>query len=505
MSIQFEKLKARLFANPEVKAEYDALAPEFEIAAELFKTRLRAGLSQAEPAERMGTSQSTIARLENGHSLPSTKTLLRYAEATGSKFLVRAIGRVRTALHAADKLQRGTISPFRRLPFAASAATTIPINRRSQPNAAHRPTTKTGWIVMHGKFLALVAAFGVAVSGPALAAWPEDKPVEVIIGFAPGGGTDVMARKLMPFVEKRLDGNAKFVVLNRPGAGGEIAFAAIARGAPDGYMMGAVNVPSYNFLPMTRKTQYSMDEIRLVARVVDDPGVMVVRADSKFTNLGDVLAELRSKPGSVTFGHNGGATNGHLAIRTLATAAKVEPNEISYRGTGAQRTDLLGGHLEVGMVSLSEVPELHGTNKGALRAIAVLSKKRSPSLPDVPTAEEAGAAVASTASAVLPCRRACLKISSRSLKPRSPTACATPNISRVHPATSPCSRSCPARNGRSALTRCRRRCGRWPRSSRPARRNEHEARDSCHRARRRRDRWRGMRDDGVWEPSQQRN
>jgi DNA-binding XRE family transcriptional regulator len=89
MTIQFEKLKARLLANPRVKAEYDALAPEFEIAAELLKARLRAGLSQVELAARMGTSQSTIARLENGHTLPSTKTLLRYAEATGSKFHVR--------------------------------------------------------------------------------------------------------------------------------------------------------------------------------------------------------------------------------------------------------------------------------------------------------------------------------------------------------------------------------------------------------------------------------
>jgi hypothetical protein len=76
MTIQFEKLKARLLANPKVKAEYDA--PEFEIAAELLRARLRAG-----------TSQSTIARLENGHTLPSTKTLLRYAKATGSRFHVR--------------------------------------------------------------------------------------------------------------------------------------------------------------------------------------------------------------------------------------------------------------------------------------------------------------------------------------------------------------------------------------------------------------------------------
>jgi len=89
MTIPFEKLKARLLANPKVKVEYEALAPEFEISAELVKARLRAGLSQAELAARMGTSQSTIARLESGQALPSTKTLLRYAEATGSRFHVR--------------------------------------------------------------------------------------------------------------------------------------------------------------------------------------------------------------------------------------------------------------------------------------------------------------------------------------------------------------------------------------------------------------------------------
>jgi tripartite-type tricarboxylate transporter receptor subunit TctC len=273
------------------------------------------------------------------------------------------------------------------LPCAASRGYKVRPKRQQQQ----------GGIVVHRKLFALLAALAVSPCGSALAAWPEDKPIEVIIGFAPGGGTDVMARKLLPFVEKRLDGKAKFVVLNKPGAGGEIAFTAIARAASDAYTMGVVNVPGYNFLPMTRKTQYSLDEIRLVARVVEDPGVIVVAAESKFATLADVLAALREKPGSVTFGHNGAGTNGHLAIRMLAAAAKVQPNEISYRGTAAQRTDLLGGHLEIGMVSLSEIPELHGTNKGALRAIAMMSKQRSPTLPGVPTAEESGVALVSTA------------------------------------------------------------------------------------------------------------
>jgi ribosome-binding protein aMBF1 (putative translation factor) len=89
MTIPFEVLKAELLADPATKAAYDALAPEFEIATELIRARLRAGLSQEELAARMNTSQSTIARLESGQSLPSTKTLLRFAEATGSKVEVK--------------------------------------------------------------------------------------------------------------------------------------------------------------------------------------------------------------------------------------------------------------------------------------------------------------------------------------------------------------------------------------------------------------------------------
>ncbi len=86
---------------------------------------------------------------------------------------------------------------------------------------------------MHNKVIALVAAaFGLVACGSAWAAWPDDKPIEVVIGFAPGGATDVMARKLLPFVEQRLGGKAKFVVLNKPGAGGEIAFTAIAAPRP---------------------------------------------------------------------------------------------------------------------------------------------------------------------------------------------------------------------------------------------------------------------------------
>jgi ribosome-binding protein aMBF1 (putative translation factor) len=89
MTISFEDLRTRLLADPVVHAEYDALAPEFEISNELVRARMRAGLSRAELAARMGTSQSAIARLESGQTLPNTKTLLRFARATESRLRIR--------------------------------------------------------------------------------------------------------------------------------------------------------------------------------------------------------------------------------------------------------------------------------------------------------------------------------------------------------------------------------------------------------------------------------
>lgn len=230
---------------------------------------------------------------------------------------------------------------------------------------------------------------GLGPGRPA-AAWPDERPIEVIVGFAAGGATDVMARKLGPFVERRLGGRTKLLVINRPGASGEIANAALARAAPDGHTLGIVNVPSFLFLPMTKKAQYSPAQLRMVARIVDDPTVLLVRTDSKYASLPDLMAALRSEPGAVSFGHNGVGTNGFLTLRLIAEATRIQANEVPYRGASAQKTDLLGGHLDVALVSAGEVPELHGGATGELRMLAQFAKTRSRALPDVPTAEEVG-------------------------------------------------------------------------------------------------------------------
>lgn len=239
------------------------------------------------------------------------------------------------------------------------------------------------------KRLALaIAAF--AISTPLLAAWPDDKPIEVVVGFAPGGGTDLMARKLFTFAQKRLGGKAQFVVVNKPGASGELGNAYVAKAQPDGYTLGIVNVPAFLYLPMARKTQYQVEDFQLVARIVDDPTVMITRTDTKIDNLPTVMGIAKQTPGVISFGHNGDGSNGELVLQLLQGATGVALTGVPYKGTGPQKIDVIGGHLPLGTVSAGEVPELHKGGKGTVKAVVQFTSKRSSALPNVPTAIEAG-------------------------------------------------------------------------------------------------------------------
>ncbi|HYG55743.1 MAG TPA: tripartite tricarboxylate transporter substrate-binding protein, partial [Burkholderiales bacterium] len=112
----------------------------------------------------------------------------------------------------------------------------------------------------------------------AIAAYPE-RPITMIVAYSAGGGTDLVARAIAPFIEKYLGNNAKIVVMNRPGAGGEIGFAALANAQPDGYTIGFINTPNVLTIPIERKAQYSTDKFELLANIVDDPGNFSVHTD----------------------------------------------------------------------------------------------------------------------------------------------------------------------------------------------------------------------------------
>jgi tripartite-type tricarboxylate transporter receptor subunit TctC len=182
------------------------------------------------------------------------------------------------------------------------------------------------------------------------AAWPTDSPIEVIVGFAPGGSTDVMARMLAPYIAKHLGNNTSIIIVNRPGASGEIAVSQIMRAKPDGYTIGIVNLPGYFFLPMYRKTSYTTQDLSLVARVVSDPSLMVTRKDGKLKDLQQIVTQLKKDPSSLSAGHNGLGTNGHIAMVQLNKAAGVQLNAIPFSGTSQQKSALAGSTMDIAFV-----------------------------------------------------------------------------------------------------------------------------------------------------------
>lgn len=235
-----------------------------------------------------------------------------------------------------------------------------------------------------------LAALALTVAAAAAhAAWPDDKPIEVVVGFAAGGETDIMARGLAPFLQKHLGGKANVVVINKVGASGEIGNAYVQRAQPDGYTLGVVNVPPLVFVPLTKKAQYDPKELTLVARVVSDPTFLVTRKDSPYTSLKQVVDALKANPKSLSFGYNGVGSNGHLAMLQWTLATGVQPNDIPFNGSSQSKNALLGGHTQFMFTSLTAVPN---PDKEAvpLRIVAQFMETRAPALKDVPTAREQG-------------------------------------------------------------------------------------------------------------------
>lgn len=233
------------------------------------------------------------------------------------------------------------------------------------------------------------------ITTAAQAAWPEDKPIEIYVGFAAGGTTDVMVRTLAPYVQKQLGGKAQLVVINKPGASGSLAVGQMQRAPADGYTLAVVNLPGYFFLPMQRRNPgYDPDKIELVARIVSDPTVLVARKDKGPHTLAQAVDQLAAKPGSLSAGHNGMGTNGHLAMMRLQKAADVQFNAVPFKGTAEQRVNLGGGHIDLAFVAASEV---QAPDAVPLQLLAQFVPQRLASLPDVPTTFESGWKVQMTA------------------------------------------------------------------------------------------------------------
>jgi len=235
----------------------------------------------------------------------------------------------------------------------------------------------------------LLLALALLLTLPALAAaeWPKDKPIEIIVGFGPGGGTDIMARAMTPFLEKRL--NAKFIVVNKPGASGEIAYSAIATAKPDGYTFGFVNTPGFLTVHYGRKAQFKIEDIQLIGRMVDDPTGHVVRAGGEIKSVKDLIAMAKAKPKTITVGTFGHGTDDHLGLLKLERLTGCQFVNVPYPGMGQLMAALLGGHLHVGGLNVGEFAGL-SYDADKLRMIGQMSETRWEELKDVPTFKEQG-------------------------------------------------------------------------------------------------------------------
>jgi len=235
--------------------------------------------------------------------------------------------------------------------------------------------------------LAALAAMMIA-SGAAFAqdTFPS-KPVHLLVPFPPGGAVDIVARTIGDELSKRW--GQTIVVENRPGAGGTIAAAVAAKAAPDGYTI--ILVASGHAIVSYLYPSLPYDPFRdftPLSSVGSSPNMLLVRADSPFKTVADVVTAAREKPGQLSYGYAGNGTSPHLAAELLKYMTKVDITPVPYKGGAPVLADLLGGHIPL---SFNNIPESIGqVQAGKLRPIAVTTATRSPVLPDVPTIAETG-------------------------------------------------------------------------------------------------------------------
>ncbi len=243
------------------------------------------------------------------------------------------------------------------------------------------------WFRMAACAAALAAATGAAAAGSAVAepGFPT-KSVHIFVPYAAGGAVDVLTRTLCDVVSKQW--GQSVVVENRPGAGGVIASQAVATSAPDGYTLimvasgHATNPFLYPKIPYD-----TFKDFTPVSLLASSPNILLVRADSPFKTVGDLIAAARAKPGSLSFAHAGSGTSTHMAGELLKSLAKIDLNGIPYKGGAPAINDLLGGQIPM---TFNNGPESVGQlQAGTVRALAVTTASRAPFLPDVPSMSEA--------------------------------------------------------------------------------------------------------------------
>jgi putative tricarboxylic transport membrane protein len=240
---------------------------------------------------------------------------------------------------------------------------------------------------MKATFTRALAALACAAL-PAVAAYP-DKPITMIVAYPPGGGTDIVARALVPYIEKNLGGGARIIVSNRGGAGGEIGFAALAASQPDGYTIGFVNTPNLLTIPIERKSPFTWQSFELLGNIVDDPGNFSVHSDSPIKTLKDLAAAAKAKPGEISYGTTGVGSDDHLAMLMFEKQAGVKLNHIPMKGAADVRGGLVGKQIDVASMNIGEAMQAQ-SGGAAMRNLGQMSPARTNLAPDLATFRQQG-------------------------------------------------------------------------------------------------------------------
>ncbi|WP_165585685.1 tripartite tricarboxylate transporter substrate binding protein [Roseococcus sp. SYP-B2431] len=223
------------------------------------------------------------------------------------------------------------------------------------------------------------------LAAPALAqSWRPDRPIEIVVGFTPGGATDVDARLYARFLEPRIGGTV--VVSNRPGAGGEVALAAVARGRADGTIIGTTNMPGLLTIPIERPAQFRLADFHGIGNLIGDPSAISVAASSPYRTIEDLFESARRAPETITFGSPGIGTDDHLLMVLIQVATGLRFNHVSFQGDPPIRTAILGNQIVATGLNLGYVL----TNNDGMRLLALAASQRSRFAPDLPTLKEKG-------------------------------------------------------------------------------------------------------------------
>ncbi len=241
----------------------------------------------------------------------------------------------------------------------------------------------TGLLRAGALFLSLVAALAPPVSAQTYPA----QPVKLVVPFAPGGATDILARTIGQRLAERI--GQPVIIENKPGAGTTIGNAAVAQAAPDGYTLLFAPTPFVISQVMYPKLPYDADKaFTPVTLLAVSPFILVAHPDLNAKSVAELVALAKAKPGSLTFASAGNGTVPHLAGELFKLRTGIEMTHIPYKGGGPAITDLVGGQTQLMFATPIEV--MQQVQAGRLKVLATTAPKRLPTQPDVPTIQESG-------------------------------------------------------------------------------------------------------------------